>query len=112
MNPLILGGSLAVAFMFPLAGLTALFYQFPVPIAGMVTGWQGVLPAMLGLPIYAALGWVLIPIALGVLSGAAARRFAGADARRALRITIALAAVSAFACTTTLATIDKLIGPW
>ena len=30
-----------------------------------MTGWQVVLPAMLGLPIYAALGWVLIPIALG-----------------------------------------------
>ncbi|MBL9161840.1 MAG: hypothetical protein JNL18_03765 [Planctomycetaceae bacterium] len=112
MNALTLGGLLAVAFMFPLAGLTALLYQFPVPIAGMVTGWQGVLPAMLGLPIYAALGWVLIPIALGVLSGAAARRLAGADGRRARRITIALAAMSAFACTTTLATIDKLIGPW
>ncbi|WP_428306197.1 hypothetical protein [Lacipirellula sp.] len=104
-----LGAILAVLLMFPFAGLTALLYRFPVPIVGMVDGWDGVGAAMFGLTIYAMLGWILAPIALGAIGGSIAQRLAP---NRIVSFTVAFAALSAFTCTITLATIDKIIGPW
>lgn len=104
-----LGAILAVLLMFPFAGVTALLYRFPVPIVGMVAGWDGVGPAMFGLTIYAMLGWIIAPIAFGAIGGAIAPRLAPT---RIVSFTVAFATLSAFGCTITLATIDKIIGPW
>lgn len=109
MNAPALGAILAVLLMFPFEGLTALFFRFPVPIVGMVDGWEGILPAMMGLPIYAMLGWIVAPLALGAIGGVIAQR---RPSTQPLRLTEILAALSAFACAITLATIDKVIGPW
>ena len=64
---------------------------------------------MMGLPIYAMLGWIIAPLALGAIGGLIAQK---GPPQRVRLLTITFAVASALACTTTLATIDKLIGPW
>ena len=109
MHASVLGAILTILLMFPFAGLTTLLYRFPVPIVGMIDIWGGVGPVMFGLTVCAMLGWILAPIAQGAICGVIVQRL---SPTKPFGITMAIATLSALACTITLATIDKIVGQW
>lgn len=53
---ILLGAGITVVMAFPVAGLLALVYRFPVPFAGYVSGFSAVGYAMGGVVIYGLLG--------------------------------------------------------
>jgi len=106
------GGVSAVLMLFPLAGLCALVYRFPVPFAGYERGLAGVPSAVLAIVFYGLLGAFPVAFGLGAAGGVAAHRLGRSDPRRIRTLTLWLAGLVACAIVVFLAILDKLIGPW
>ncbi len=109
----VLRGALwATALAFPLAGICALLYRFPVPFAGYETGPAAVPAALLAVLFYGLLGGFPALLAAGALGGATAYSLGRPDAQRVRRLTLTLAGLVATLGVGLLAILDKLIGPW
>jgi hypothetical protein len=106
------GAVLAIAFSFPLAGLCALVYRFPVPFAGYQSGVDSILMAMFASAFYGLLGGFVVLAVGGYVGGLAAINLGKGDDQRTHRFTLLMSTVVAFLGVFTLAVLDKLIGPW
>ncbi len=109
----VLTGALwAIAWSFPLAGFLALVFRFPVPLAGIVSGPDGVIPAMFAVAIYGIfLGGFVVIAVTGALSGILLRAVAP-DSKYFQVLQIVAAAVAACIPLFVLATLDMWIGAW
>lgn len=106
------GALWAIALSFPIAGFMALVFRFPVPIAGMVSGPRGIIPAMIAVAVYGVfLGGFAVIAVTGALAGILLRAFA-ADSKHFQLLYIAASAVAALVPLFVLATLDWYIGPW
>lgn len=98
---------------FPAAALVALVYRFPIPLAAYASGPEAVLPSMLAVIFYGIIigGFVVLPC-LGAVAGLVAYRLAKPNSKMILCWTIALAFAVDLLAAMTLATWDKIYGPW
>jgi hypothetical protein len=110
--PIVTGALLAPVLAFPLAGLCALLYRFPVPFAGYESGWPAVPHALAAVRFYGSIGGFSLLALLGGIGGAVAHRIARPDTRRVWQWTVATAAIIAGSAVILLAVLDYLIGPW
>ncbi len=102
----------SVGFAIPLSALMGLVFRFPVPFVGYVSGFDAILPSMIGVLFYGvALGGFIV---IGVLGAIAAITVAAihpeqAGQRNWIRL---ISLVITTACLFCLAILDKVIGPW
>ncbi len=98
---------------FPLAGLMALVFRFPVLFAGYLSGFEAIVPAMFAVIFYGVMmGGLIFVGALGAICGALSATQEGhllQNRKRAVRL-LSLAITTA--CLFVLAILDKIIGPW
>lgn len=106
------GALWAVVLAFPVAGVCALLFRFPVPFSGYASGLDAVPAALLAVVFYGLLGGFPLLFAAGALGGAAAYALARPDAQRARRLTLVSSGLIALVAVGLLAILDKLIGPW
>jgi hypothetical protein len=102
----------AVGLVFPLAGLCALIYRFPIPFAGYESGLAAVPLALVAVVFYGIIGGFPALMAAGALGGAAAHGIGQPDPARVRLLTVTFAGLFALAGVIMLAILDKLIGPW
>lgn len=107
------GARWSVVSAFPIAGLMALVFRFPVPFVGYVSGFKAILPAMLAIVLYGVfLGGLILVGAIGAIGGA----LTASNSNRSQQSQILAARLVAMAVTTlclfVLAILDKIIGPW
>jgi hypothetical protein len=106
-----LGAVSAVAAAFPLAALTALVYQFPVPFVGPVSGLSGAASALFGLFFYGLLGgFILLPL-LGAAGGLFLQLLAPNHPHLG-RLTCGWGILIAATAVISLAVLHRIIGPW
>ena len=103
---------LAIAFSFPLAGLCALLYRFPVPFAGYQSGVDWILIAMFASVFYGLLGGFVVLALGGYIGGLVAISLGKGNDRRTHRFVLVGSTIVALLGVFTLAILDKLIGPW
>jgi hypothetical protein len=110
---ILLGAGITVVMAFPVAGLLALVYRFPVPFAGYVSGFSAVGYAMVGVVIYGLLGGFPLLALLGGLAGAvAARRMDSGEGKLQWKWLLLPSLIIDLAALFCLAILDKIIGPW
>ncbi len=103
----LMGSVWSVASTFPIAGLMALVFRFPIPFAGYRSGFAAIQPAILAVLFYGVFvgGFVLVGL-LGAVGGFVAATFKGPDLqsqKRAVRL-VSLAITTA--CLFILACLD------
>ena len=106
------GAGLAIVWTFPLAGLIAAVFRFPVPFAGIESGIVAIVPAMVAVLFYGLTGGFAVVAGLGAIAGHVVARQVWTDQsayKKRLRI---LSAVAAGAPLLLLSVLDLLIGPW
>ena len=108
----LLGALWSVAFAFPAAALLAAIYRFPVPFVGYVSGFGSVLSALLAVIFYGLIGGFIVLGGLGAAAGLFAFRLHQPNRQAVRKWTLGLAALVAVLCTSVLAILDKVIGPW
>ncbi len=106
------GAIWAVVLSFPIAGLFALLYRFPVPFAGYLTGITAVPQALVAVVFYGILGGFGVLIAGGALGGVAAHGLGQPHPQRIRMLNLTFAGLVALASVGLMAILDKLIGPW
>jgi hypothetical protein len=97
---------------FPVAGVLALLYRFPVPFAGYVSGLPGVGYAMVAVLFYGIVGGFPLLAVLGGIVGALATRTAPPGSRFPWGRVIMACMLPDVAALSLLAVLDKIIGPW
>ena len=105
------GAIWSLAAAFPITAIMALLFRFPVPFQGIDGGLDHVLPSLLGLCFYGALGGFPALAMGGAIAGVAASMISpDAVGRRRLQriLSVGVAALMLFV----LATLDWYIGPW
>ncbi|MEU7143510.1 hypothetical protein ABZ942_28985 [Nocardia sp. NPDC046473] len=106
-------GAVAAVVLAPLAAaIVAIVYRFPVPLGEYARGFGGAGSAALGSLFYLLFGGVLVVGILGAAGGFVAARSAGRDTGRALRRTLAVAAIVALLGAITLSVLEFFVGPW
>jgi hypothetical protein len=108
----VLGAVLAVAGAFPLAATTALFYGFPVPFAGKLSGPSALLPSQIAVVMYGLIGGFPVLALAGAIAGAIAFKLGSPSRSRVGVLCAVLALVCSAAGVVFLATLDLIIGPW
>lgn len=107
------GAVWSVIATFPMAGLIAFAYRFPVPFAGYMSGIRAILPAMIGVIVYGVfLGGLLVVALLGAICGVITARSVSGTVHRKKRIVIFVSFIVATVGVMFLAVLDKIIGPW
>ena len=106
------GAVIGVLASFPLAALCALLFRFPIPFAGYQRGPEAVMPAMIAVLFYGALGGFAVQAVLGGIGGTLGARYARADTGRPNTTAIAGAAAASAIGVFLLAVLDLIIGPW
>lgn len=106
------GAICAILAAFPIAVLFGLFYRFPIPLVGYLTGTRAVLACLVAVVFYGIVtgGFVI----LGLLGGAGSwfLSFSAIRDDSKKRLCVAIGCIIAFLWAGTLAIFDKLIGPW
>ena len=98
---------------FPIAGVMALVFRFPVPFAGYVSGFDAIRPTMFAVAVYGVFfgGFVVVGL-LGAIAGfvMATLDLPGlGNKKRAVQwVSLGIATV----CLFVLAVLDWIIGPW
>ena len=98
--------------VYPVVASLVLFYRFPFPFAGYLSGAEYVLPSLLAVLFYGIVcGGFLV---LGLLSAVASWLIwiCNIRGRSELVFHIVSGICVAFLCAGTLAILDKIIGPW
>jgi hypothetical protein len=106
------GAAFCVFGSIPLAGLTALFFRFPVPFAGYVNGLLGVIPAMLGVVFYLILGGFIILGVLGTAVGLITWNLHHGDGPLRVGILVRNCLLADMLPIALLAVWDLIYGPW
>ena len=107
------GAGWSVIATFPMAGLIAFAYRFPVPFAGYMSGFRAILPAMFGVIVYGVfLGGLLVVALVGAFCGVITARSVDGALHRKKRFVISMSFIVATVCVMLLAVLDKFIGPW
>ena len=106
------GVFVAMASTVPLAALIALFFRFPVPFVGHMSGVAAVLPALMAVAVYGGLmgGFILVGIA-GAIAGMLAS-FIVDDALRRIWLMRCLSVLSSLIILLAFATLDRVIVTW
>ena len=94
-KPVVWGALWAVALLFPFAGMCALLYRFPVPMAGYESGLAAVPRALGAVVFYGLLGGFPVILAAGAAGGMLAQTLGRGDTRRMHQLTLTFAAVAA-----------------
>jgi hypothetical protein len=108
----VLGAVFAVAGAFPLAATTALFYAFPVPLTGKLSGPSAVLPSQIAVVMYGIMGGFPVLAVAGAVAGLIAFKLGSPNRSRVGVLCAVLALVCSAAGVVLLATLDLIIGPW
>lgn len=104
---------LASLFTFPLAGLIALVFRFPVPFVGYESGIDGVVPALYAVYFYGVpLGGFSVVAIIGAIAGFAVHKRDLADSSIYWKRMIGLSVCAAGVPLLVLSVLDYLIGPW
>jgi hypothetical protein len=107
------GAVLGVLATYPMAALCALFFRFPVPFGGYVSGPSGAVLSPLAVTIYGVMfGGFVVQGVLGGIAGRLARRRGRGNQRLTWRLCILYGAAASLPGVALLATLDKVIGPW
>jgi len=106
------GAVVGVLSTFPLAGVCALFFRFPVPFDGYRSGVDAVVPALLATLFYGVLGGFVIQALLGGLGGVAASKLASGSPTQSRRLCVVGSLAGASVGVIALALLDRFIGPW
>jgi hypothetical protein len=107
------GAFAAIALTFPIAGLTALLYRFPIPFGGYASGPEAVLLSLGAVVFYGvAMGGFVVVGLLGFAAGVVAERVARANGKSVVKMTVLFGLLVAFLAVFALAILDKVIGPW
>jgi len=109
---ILIGALLAVVMAFPVAGILALVYRFPVPFAGYLSGVSAVGYAMVGVVFYGLLGGFPLLAALGGLAGAVTARRQTEAGTLPWKVIMLLCLSIDLVALFVLAILDKIIGPW
>lgn len=107
------GAVASVVATYPVAALCALFFRFPVPFAGYVSGVKGAAVSAVAVTFYGVLfGGFLVQGGLGAIAGViTASRPAGDRGQLARRFIIA-GTVASIPGVALLAVFDKIVGSW
>ena len=107
----LMGAMWSMAAAFPLSGLMALVFRFPIPFVGYLSGVQAILPAMFAVVVYGVFfgGLILVGL-LGASGGIVVAKFTPPRYRRRAVQISSLAITTA--CLFVLAILDTIIGPW
>ena len=107
----LLGALWSVVSAFPIAGMIALLFRFPVPLSGYMSGASAVIPAMIGVAVYGILlgGFVLVA-ALGALGATLATKLLPQHSKRWTIGIVSVAITTGFLLV--LSVLDWLIGSW
>ena len=98
---------------YPAAAVFALFFRFPVPFGGYVSGPSGATLSPLAVTIYGVMfGGFVIQGLLGGVAGGLAERRGGGSRRLTWRLCILYGLAASLPGVALLATLDKIIGPW
>jgi hypothetical protein len=97
---------------FPAAGLVALFYRFPVPFGGYMSGPLGAIPAMFGAAFYLLLGGFIILGPLGALAGLLGWLIGRPDSRRVLGWVLGLSLLFDLLGAVLISVWEYIYGPW
>ena len=110
---LVPGATWAITSAFPIAAFLALFFRFPIPFAGYLSGVEAVVPAMIAVLAYGVLlgGFVLLG-GTGAAIGYFAENWKAANPEKGRWVVAALCSSSTLFYLIVLATLDKWIGPW
>ena len=106
------GAIIGVLGSFPLAALCALVFRFPIPFGGYMSGTEAVVPTMIAVLFYGALGGFGVQALLGGLGGFLGARYAPPDKTRIRTHAVALSLAGSAIGVFVLAILDKIIGPW
>jgi hypothetical protein len=110
---IIIAPLVAVLATFPLAGVCALCFRFPVPFAGYVSGPDGVMSALFGVLFYGVVTPLLLVLAFaGFVTGAVAEYWWRHDRRKAVGGAVAFSVLESAMAVGALSVLDKIIGPW
>jgi hypothetical protein len=108
-NGILLSALLTIVMAFPVAGVLALIFRFPVPFGGYVSGVSAVGPAMGGVLLYGLMGGFPLLAVLGGLAGAILAR--GKDKLPWKWIMLSCLLID-LVVLFVLAILDIIIGPW
>jgi ABC-type Fe3+ transport system permease subunit len=103
---------IAVVSSFPLAGLIALVFRFPVPFVGIVSGPSGFMSAMFAAFVYGMIGGVLVQVVMGCIGGIVAYLLARRNPQQSRMFILLCGIGSALPGLLLLAMLDWIIGPW
>jgi hypothetical protein len=109
---ILLGALMAVVLAFPVAGVLALVYRFPVPFAGYLSGVSAMGSAMGGLVFYGLFGGFPLLAVLGGLAGAIVSHTATKEDKLPWEWIVFICLLIDLAALFVLAILDKIIGPW
>ena len=109
-----MGAVWSVMSAFPIAGLMALLFRFPVPFVGYMSGFEAIIPAMIAVIVYGVLLGGLVLVALfGALGGAFAAKLTMPNNQRSVKWVVRIVSVTiTTACLLALSVLDMVIGPW
>jgi hypothetical protein len=102
----------AIVGAFPLAAVTALFYGFPVPFAGKLSGPGAVVPSQVAVVLYGMIGGFPVLGFAGAIAGASAFLMARPNHPKVAVLGVLLALLCSAAGVVLMATLDLIIGPW
>lgn len=101
---------LSVLLTVPLAGACALFFRFPAPFAGYLSGIEAVVPAMFAVMFYGIVFGVYLLVSLFAAAGGSFVSRMG-PYRQSMRL-VGAAFLPAAIMVVLLVTLDWYIGPW
>jgi hypothetical protein len=111
-NGIWFGALTAIVMAFPVAGVLALVYRFPVPFAGYISGVSAMGYAMVGVVFYGLLGGFPLLAVLGGLTGAIMSRTGTDKDKLPVKLIVLVCFFIDLAMLFVLAILDKIIGPW
>ena len=106
------GALIGVVGSFPLAGLSALLFRFPIPFDAYRSGVDAVVPALGAVVFYGFLGGFVVQGVLGGLGGLIAATLAPDPPGPGWRRRDAWSLAAASTGVLTLALLDRIVGPW
>lgn len=106
------GAAGAVIASFPLAGICALVFRFPIPLFDYASGFDAMVPAMGAVVFYGVFGGFPLQALLGGIGGLIGARYGRPDEVRMRKYALLASILCAVPGIVTLATLDYIVGRW
>jgi inorganic pyrophosphatase len=106
------GAAGAVIASFPLAGICALVFRFPIPLFGYAGGFDAMIPAMMAVVFYGMFGGFPLQALLGGIGGLVGARYGRPDEVRMRKYSLLVSVLCAVPGIVALATLDYIVGRW